>query len=1520
MKKKYIFILIFNFFIPKLYSQQPAYAGEDATICTSSYTLQGNAPNPGNTGLWTSSNPTVSFNNAALYNAKVLNLPKGSITLKWSITENSITSEDDVIITNNQPTAYAGSDLYTYTDNTVLNAMPAALGTGTWSLVQGSGSISDVNDYQATVSNLTEGKNTLQWTVNYLTCSASDQLNIYYIKETEIDCISPLSIKYPETSPYQNNTEYFITYKATETSKSLQVNFTSFKTESNSDLLKIYNSAYNEINSGNLLGTYSGTSLPPTITSSGRYLTFVFTSNSTITAAGWEGTVECIDNVNYQTKEVTCGSPETFCYPKDCSSDYEENEEYTIVYKSLSPSMQLKIEFTKFDLENNYDYLYVYNGDSENAPLLAQLTGQTIPADIISTGEYLTLKFKSDYINNYKGISANITCATKPAEPVLASDSLALIDLYNSMGGTDWDYVWDTGLPVNTWYGVEITSTGTKYEVTSIALPANNISGSIPTQLGQLKSLKKLNLRSNKLSGNIPKELFNATNMEELDLSNNNLSNTIPPEIFNCPSLIKIDLSYNNLSGTIPEEMMQITLLEALNLSHNKFSGSIPTPSSPLLLLKNLKLNNNQLTGSIPDNIGDFFSLQILMLNDNKLSGSIPANINQLNQMEILNFSNNQLEGAFPEGLNNLNLSLLNLASNKLYGTISKLEFDNILYVDLSNNEFDGFNEIDPKKIPNIQRLTISQNNLTFEDIEKNLDLTGLLYAPQNNTDEKITVTLTETENYKLSTDVQGSASKYLWFKDNDSIANSNTQEYQLTDVSLSDSGIYYCQITDDSVPDLTLRRQTIKINIKPVPANMNDSLALIALYNSTNGDKWGNKWDLKKSIYSWQGVSLKKGRVIYLELPSNNLNGFIPNEIGNLDSLELLNLSSNNLSDTLPVSIGNLKNLKSLVLNNNRLSGNIPTEIGQLSLLKQLFFDNNYFTGAIPQTIGNLSNLEYLNLSINLLSDSLPSEINQLTNLKELMIYNTKISGFIPDISALNQLTTLRLGDNYLSGNIPGTIGQLTDLTQLDLSNNYFSGNLPTQIFNLTKLSLLDLSLNNSLSGSIATEIANLTELIYLNLSENQFTGDFPSGINSCKKLTQLNLSKNSFSGNFPSIVNLIYLKELDISNNLFDNCANANLETLFNLKTINLSHNLFTGIPDFQLLIQNGFISNVDVSENQLDFGDLEPNIQIPNFIYSPQNKVDTSKIFSIQEGGDTTLTITVGGSDNLYQWYKNDEKITNQTAVDILIQNATIDDKGTYICKVTNPDFPQLTLERQPIYLLIGQDLNAPKIDVPAPYCIGDTIINLSSTQTSGNIQTHWYADSDLTQLIGTGDIFRYSLNESRKMIYAVNYLDNIPSPAVEIPLILKPQITKQSTNLSVIDDADNYFWYKDGTLISEGSATCLIEGIGTYYVKVSSGFCTATSDNYQIKNKKRETINVYPNPFNQYFSVTVLGKEKEDVTLRIYNMLGEIVYDQKFNDVENKFTKELQLNNDFNVGVYFLVIQTTQNKIIKKIIKR
>ena len=218
------------------------------------------------------------------------------------------------------------------------------------------------------------------------------------------------------------------------------------------------------------------------------------------------------------------------------------------------------------------------------------------------------------------------------------------------------------------------------------------------------------------------------------------------------------------------------------------------------------------------------------------------------------------------------------------------------------------------------------------------------------------------------------------------------------------------------------------------------DSLALVAIYDATDGDNWTDttNWKSDEPVGNWHGVTVENSAVIRLDLDSNNLQGTLPSAIGNLTSLEGLLLGNNQLSGAIPAEIGNLTSLEGLGLHGNSLSGAIPAEIGNLTNLRQLFLSDNSLSGAIPAEIGNLTSLEGLLLGNNQLSGAIPSEIGNLTSLEDfLWLGGNQLSGAIPsEIANLTNLETLYVNDNTeLTGELPVGL-RLLPLVGLDIRN----------------------------------------------------------------------------------------------------------------------------------------------------------------------------------------------------------------------------------------------------------------------------------------------------------------------------------------------------------------------------------------------------------------------------------------------------------------------------------------------------
>ena len=123
----------------------------------------------------------------------------------------------------------------------------------------------------------------------------------------------------------------------------------------------------------------------------------------------------------------------------------------------------------------------------------------------------------------------------------------------------------------------------------------------------------------------------------------------------------------------------------------------------------------------------------------------------------------------------------------------------------------------------------------------------------------------------------------------------------------------------------------SVNVNTANAQVNKQDSLALVDLYDSTDGPNWYDhtNWLTKNPASTWFGIIVANGRVTGINLISTNLNGSIPSSIGNLVNLTGLDLGSNQLTGGIPSSIGNLINLSHLFFTGSQLIGSIPSSIG---------------------------------------------------------------------------------------------------------------------------------------------------------------------------------------------------------------------------------------------------------------------------------------------------------------------------------------------------------------------------------------------------------------------------------------------------------------------------------------------------------------------------------------------------------------------------------------------------------------
>lgn len=102
---------------------------------------------------------------------------------------------------------------------------------------------------------------------------------------------------------------------------------------------------------------------------------------------------------------------------------------------------------------------------------------------------------------------------------------------------------------------------------------------------------------------------------------------------------------------------------------------------------------------------------------------------------------------------------------------------------------------------------------------------------------------------------------------------------------------------------------------------------------------------------YKGNSITLAKiaRALVYIDVSNNAFHGSIPQAIGELVLLNILNMSHNSLMEGIPSQLGRLKKLESLDLSSNELTGVIPQELASLDFLGTLNLSNNKLEGRIP-------------------------------------------------------------------------------------------------------------------------------------------------------------------------------------------------------------------------------------------------------------------------------------------------------------------------------------------------------------------------------------------------------------------------------------------------------------------------------------------------------------------------------------------------------------------------------------------
>ncbi|XP_054816356.1 receptor-like protein EIX1 [Prosopis cineraria] len=686
-----------------------------------------------------------------------------------------------------------------------------------------------------------------------------------------------------------------------------------------------------------------------------------------------------------------------------------------------------------------------------------------------------------------------------------------------------------------------------------------------------MKQLRYLNLSDSYFSGMIPHHLGNLSNLQVLDLSGLRVGLCADDMgwVAKLASLRHITMTgvflkkAHNLFQVLS---MLPSLLQAEFSSCGIANVHVTHASMNSTFLPNIELLDlsfNHLHGSIPNALQNMTSLRELDLSGNSIS-SIPhwlCNFHSLIHLDLSWNSFNESKISISSILNNIcSLQSLDLSGGKYESLVSLLSFgsgnlsqcsiDNFEELFLSSN---GINESLPSwlgELKNLKTLYLSNN---------------LLYGPMPSWfGELESLETLDLSNNSLCGPIPVNLGKL-----------SNLVKLDLSHNLLE--GTFYENHLEKliNIQSLQLGFNNLFVKIDSNWTPPFQSLTQLGMTSCNIGTKFP-QWLRKQK------------RLVHLDLSNNSIRGQIPKYIGDQNiKLRVLDLKHNFIEGSIPNSLCNLEKLITLRLSYNRLSGEIPNCWSNTSQIRVINLSSNKLSGTIPSTFWNLSYMMCLILSNNNLHGDLQQVLQRHSTLEVLDLGENQFTGMIPSWigdGGLPLLHILRMSQNFLCGDIPPSLCKLQRLGILDLSGSNLSGSIPSCFCILNGTNqfnpeygiigfddegvdvIFEEGVDQVLKGLQHEYTSNLMYLTNIDLSNNNLKGSIPEGLTCFSSLIGLNLSHNKFSGKIPSkISNMKSLESIDLSSNQLFGPIPSNMSTLTSLGFLNLSNNNFSGpIPE--------------------------------------------------------------------------------------------------------------------------------------------------------------------------------------------------------------------------------------------------------------------------------------------------------------------------------------------------------------------
>lgn len=362
------------------------------------------------------------------------------------------------------------------------------------------------------------------------------------------------------------------------------------------------------------------------------------------------------------------------------------------------------------------------------------------------------------------------------------------------------------------------------------------------------------------------------------------------------------------------------------------------------------------------------------------------------------------------------------------------------------------------------------------------------------------------------------------------------------------------------------------------------DSTALLAYYESMQGQHWIEQggWLTTDPVDTWAGINRVENvgtdddpewRVTRMVTPRFNMTvpGHFPEELGLMKYLHRFRVQMDLVTGEIPPEVGDMDRLDDWHCIFNYLTGEVPWEQLRGLNLERFMSAFNLYYGELPDNIGDFPSLVRLDIRDNHFTGTIPASLADL-DFHHLRLGHNLIGGDLPDMGHMENLSRFQVMNLPLDpGPVWPWLDDLESLDELYIEYTNRTGEFPQWL--TQKPNLRDLSLGehyrdhpeNALGGPIPN-LEQLVDLQRLYIYGPHWTGEIPEWLG------------------FLNNIDWVYFHDTELTGSIPGTLADANLTQI----DFRRNHKLTGGLPaDFQDLGSIQFLVLQDNSS--LDIGDL-------------------------------------------------------------------------------------------------------------------------------------------------------------------------------------------------------------------------------------------------------------------------------------------------------------------------------------------